>query len=90
MHLVLLQGTGPVPITGYLICYVPLAAIVLGLITLFVFTDRHASRPYLRFNPFVAATKTSAEIAARPPAVGETPAGPLGAPAGTTRRATDW
>lgn len=84
MNLILLQGTGPVPITGYLICYVPLAAIVLGLIAFFVFTDRHASRPYLRFNPFVAATKTSAEIAARPPAVGETPAGSLGAPAGTT------
>jgi hypothetical protein len=84
MNLILLQGTGPVPLSGYLICFVPLATIVLGLVAFFVFTDRHASRPYLRFNPFVAATKTSAEIAARPPAVGETPAGPLGAPAGKT------
>src|SRR5581483_1704503 len=84
MHLILLQGTPPTPATGYLLCYVPLAVIVLGLITFFVYTDRHASRPYLRFNPFVAANTPPEQLAARPPAVGETPAGPLGAPAGTT------
>ena len=84
MNLILLQSTGPVPISGYLICLIPLATIVLGLITLFVFTDRHASRPYLRFNPFVAATTPQQTLAASPPVAGETPAGSLGAPSGTT------
>ncbi|MFN8502468.1 lamin tail domain-containing protein [Kouleothrix sp.] len=84
MNVILLQATGPVPITGYLICIIPLAAIVLGLVALFVWTDRHASRPYLRFNPFVAASAPASLRAAAPPAVGETPAGSLGAPSGTT------
>ena len=82
MNLILLQGSGPVPASGFMLCFIPLAAIVLGLIAFFVVTDRHASRPYLRFNPFVAANSTAEELAARPPAVGETPAGGLGAPAG--------
>ena len=38
--------------------------------------------PNFTFNPFVAANSTAEELAARPPAVGETPAGGLGAPAG--------
>ena len=76
MDAILLEGTVR-PATGFLLCYVPLATIILGLITFFVWTDRHASRPYLRFNPFVAAGASEQELAARPPAVGETPAGPL-------------
>ena len=52
MDLVLLQGAAPIPITGYLVCFAPLAAVILGLIVLFAWTDRHASRPYLRLNPF--------------------------------------
>ncbi len=80
MDAILLEGVAR-PVTGYLLCFVPLATIVLGLITLFVMTDRHASRPYLRFNPFVATGATEQELAARPPAVGETPAGPLGSTA---------
>lgn len=85
MVAILLQGT-PVPFTGFLLCFVPLATIILGLITFFVITDRHASRPYLRYNPFVAATTTDEEQQARPAAVGETPAGSLGGhvPAGET------
>lgn len=84
MHLVLLQGTPP-PVSAYLLCYFPLALVILSLITWFVVTDRHASRPYLRFNPFVAASTPPAELEQRPPAIGETPAGSLGgAPAGTT------
>jgi hypothetical protein len=76
MHAMLLEGTVR-PLTGYLLCYIPLATVIIGLITLFVLTDRHASRPYLRYNPFVAAGSTDQELATRPPAVGETPAGPL-------------
>lgn len=77
--LILLQQTPTTtPASAYLLCYFPLATIVLGLITWFVLTDRHASRPYLRFNPFVAASATPEELAQRQPAVGETPAGPLG------------
>ena len=82
MYADLLEGTAR-PVTGFLLCYVPLATIILGLITLFVWTDRHASRPYLRFNPFVAPTATEQKLAARPPAVGETPAGPLSSTAAT-------
>lgn len=55
MNLILLQGSAPVPLTGYLVCYVPLAAIVIGLIAFFVLTDRDASRPYRRLNPFTPA-----------------------------------
>lgn len=76
MDAILLEGTVR-PLTGYLLCYIPLATVIIGLITLFVLTDRHASRPYLRYNPFIAAGSTDKEIAARAPAVGETPAGPL-------------
>jgi hypothetical protein len=84
MHLILLQAT-PTPVSAYLLCYFPLALVVLGLITWFVITDRHAGRPYVRFNPFVAATTPPAELEQRPPAVGETPAGSLGAaPTDTT------
>ena len=57
MNLILLQGAAPIPITGYLACFVPLAAIVLGLIVLFVWTDRHAAKPYLRLNPFPTTRK---------------------------------
>lgn len=81
MDAMLLEGTVR-PLTGYLLCYIPLATVIIGLITLFVLTDRHASRPYLRYNPFVAANSTDQEIAARAPAVGETPAGPLSGAAG--------
>ena len=54
MNLILLQGTAPTPISGYMLCFIPLAAIVLGLIALFVLTDRDAARPYARLNPFAA------------------------------------
>ncbi|HNP73194.1 MAG TPA: hypothetical protein PLO33_12225 [Kouleothrix sp.] len=45
------MNAGLVPISGYLICIIPLAAIVLGLIVFFVWTDRDAARPYLRRKP---------------------------------------
>lgn len=77
MDAILLQGAVR-PLTGYLLCYVPLATIVLGLIAFFIWTDRHASRPYLRYNPFVAAGGGQRQA----PAIGETPAGPLGSKAG--------
>ncbi|MBS1967703.1 MAG: hypothetical protein JST60_18180 [Chloroflexi bacterium SZAS-1] len=51
MSLVLLQGAAPVPASGFMLCFIPLAAIVLGLVAFFVYTDRHAARPYLRLNP---------------------------------------
>jgi hypothetical protein len=79
MDAILLQGAVR-PLTGYLLCYVPLAVVILGLIAFFIMTDRHASRPYLRYNPFVAAG--GGAPATRPPAVGETPAGSLGSKAG--------
>lgn len=82
--LIMMQST-PTPASAYMLCYFPLAFIVLGLIAWFVITDRHASRPYLRFNPFVAAAATPEELAQRTPVVGETPAGSLGpVPAGST------
>ena len=85
MFALLLQGAPPIPASAYLLCFIPLATIIIGLITLFVLTDRHASRPYARYNPFVAAGASAGELEARPPVVGETPAGPLGAsPPGKT------
>lgn len=85
MLLTVLQATQPIPASAYVLCFIPLAAVVIGLVVLFVLTDRHASRPYARYNPFVAATAAPGELEARPPVVGETPAGPLGAsPPGTT------
>ena len=77
MH-VLLQAAQPTPYSAYLLCYLPLATVVFGLLALFALTDWHARRPYLRFNPFVAATMSPEEIKQRPPASGETPAGTLG------------
>jgi hypothetical protein len=65
MHLILMQGSGPVPFTGYMLCFVPLALVVLGLITLFVLTDRDATRPYLRANPFVAKSQSRESSAPR-------------------------
>ncbi|HEX5692429.1 MAG TPA: lamin tail domain-containing protein [Roseiflexaceae bacterium] len=85
MFALLLQGAPPIPASGYLLCFIPLATVIIGLITLFVLTDRHASRPYARYNPFVAAGAGAGELEGRPPVVGETPAGPLGAaPPGKT------
>jgi hypothetical protein len=85
MFALLLQGAPPIPASAYLLCFIPLATVIIGLITLFVLTDRHASRPYARFNPFVAAGAGAGELESRPPVVGETPAGPLGAaPPGKT------
>jgi hypothetical protein len=43
---------------------VPLAVIVLGLVGFFVWTDRHAARPYPRYDP----SKTPDSVrAAEPP-----------------------
>ena len=85
MLLTVLQATQPIPASAYVLCFIPLAAVVIGLVVLFVLTDRHASRPYARYNPFVAAAAAPGELETRPPVVGETPAGPLGAsPPGTT------
>lgn len=83
MSTILLQST-PVPFSAFALCFLPLATVIVGLIAFFYLTDRHANRPYLRYNPFVAATESPDAAIARGPAVGETPAGPLGAPAGTT------
>lgn len=85
MDFVLLQQT-PVPFSGFLLCYFPLAATIVGLVTFFALTDWHARRPYLRYNPFVAAGVSDKELESRRPAVGETAAGSLGAavPAGMT------
>ncbi len=85
MFLILLQGTPVLPASAYILCFIPLATVIIGLVTLFALTDRHASRPYARYNLFVAAGAGPGDLAGRPPVVGETPAGPLGAaPAGTT------
>lgn len=65
MHLIVLQGTGPLPVSGYMLCFIPLALVVLGLITLFVVTDRDATRPYLRANPFVAKSQSRESSAPR-------------------------
>lgn len=67
------------PFSAYLLCYFPLAAVVLGLLAFFVLTDAHARRPYLRFNPFVAYESPPEAVAERPGQSGETPAGTLGA-----------
>lgn len=76
MLLTLLQASaGDPPFSAYALCYLPLALVVFGLLVAFSLTDWHARRPYLRFNPFVAA---SGEDRGRGPASGETPAGPLG------------
>lgn len=75
---VLLQSAQPIPYSAFLLCYLPLATVVFGLLALFALTDWHARRPYLRFNPFVAATVPPEELKQRAPASGETPAGSLG------------
>ena len=77
MSLVLLQGAAPVPASGFMLCFIPLAAIVLGLVAFFVYTDRHAARPYLRLNPFGPA---NASTPARPP-VAPAPAANVAPPA---------
>lgn len=52
MYLILFQQTPPpTPLSAYFVCYVPLAVVIIGLITYFVITDRHASRPYARLLP---------------------------------------
>lgn len=75
---ILLQGVQPFPYSAFLLCYLPLAAVVFGLLALFALTDWHARRPYLRFNPNVAAETPPEVLARRAPATGETPAGTLG------------
>jgi len=74
----LLQQPQPIPISAFLLCYFPLAAVVLGAIAFFALTDWHARRPYLRFNPFIAYSRSPQELEQRGPQSGETPAGPLG------------
>jgi hypothetical protein len=74
----LLQSAQPFPYSALLLCYLPLAAIVFGLLAFFALTDWHARRPYLRFNPFVAASASPEELRQRAPASGETPAGTIG------------
>lgn len=50
--LVVLQGVvGPIPWSGYLLCFIPLAAIIFGFIAAAALTDRHARRTYLRYMP---------------------------------------
>lgn len=74
----LLQSASPIPYSAYLLCYLPLAVVVFGLLALFALTDWHARRPYLRFNPYVAASESPEEIQQRQPGIGETPAGTIG------------
>jgi hypothetical protein len=78
-HTLLQTAPEITPFSAYLLCYFPLAAIVLGLLAFFVLTDAHARRPYLRFNPFVAYRSPPEAVAERPPQSGETAAGTLGA-----------
>jgi hypothetical protein len=53
MWLILLQSTppGPIPLSGFLLCFVPLALVILGFIAAATVTDRHARRSYLRYTP---------------------------------------
>lgn len=78
MFSVLLQSL-PIPFSAYALCLFPLATVILSFIAFATLTDRHANRPYLRYNAFVEATEGPHEAA-----TGETPAGPLAAPAGMT------
>jgi hypothetical protein len=57
MWLVLLQSVpaGPIPASGYVLCFLPLAFVIIGFIAAAMFTDRHARRTYLRFKPGDAA-----------------------------------
>ena len=82
---VLLQST-PVPFSAFALCFLPLAAVVFGLFAFFALTDRHANRPYLRYNELRAVTTTPAQQAASGPAIGETPAGPLGGTSSQTKQ----
>lgn len=85
MDAMLLQASQQTPFSAFALCYIPLAVVVLGLLALFFMTDEHARRPYLRSNPYIAASATPQELEQRQPATGETPAGSLGAaPAGDT------
>lgn len=81
----LLQST-PVPFSAFALCFLPLAAVVFGLFTFFALTDRHANRPYLRYNELRAVTTSPAQQAASGPAVGETPAGTLGGTSSQTKQ----
>jgi hypothetical protein len=52
MYLVLLQQEPlQVPTSGYLLCFVPLALVIIGFIVAARFTDGHAIRPYMRLQP---------------------------------------
>lgn len=57
MWLVLLQSVPPAPIpaSGFVLCFLPLAFVIAGFIVAATFTDRHARRTYLRFKPGDAA-----------------------------------
>lgn len=81
----LLQST-PVPFSAFALCFIPLATVVFGLFAFFALTDRHANRPYLRYNELRAVTTPPAQQAARGPVVGETPAGPLGGTSSQTKQ----
>jgi cytochrome c-type biogenesis protein CcmH/NrfF len=52
MYFVLLQQQlPPIPASGYLLCFIPLALVIIGFIVAARFTDQHATRPYRRLQP---------------------------------------
>jgi Lamin Tail Domain len=65
--LILLQTTpaGLVPISGYILCFLPLAAVIIGFIVAARATDRQATATYLRILP----SSDTAPAPAKPAAV---------------------
>ncbi|HMO56850.1 MAG TPA: hypothetical protein PKA05_20685 [Roseiflexaceae bacterium] len=51
MLLTLLQAAAPVPPSGYVLCFFPLAAVILGFILAARLTDRQATATYRRVPP---------------------------------------
>jgi hypothetical protein len=54
MELLTLLQSGPgalLPISGYVLCFIPLAAVIIGFIVAARFTDGQATRTYLRILP---------------------------------------
>lgn len=73
-----LQGHFQTFFTGLLFCYLPLAAVVIGLLVAFCFTDWHARRPYQRTDPALMQRADPVELQLHPIPDGPAPTKPIG------------
>jgi cytochrome c-type biogenesis protein CcmH/NrfF len=60
--LILLQSSPFVPISAFVLCFLPLAVVIIGFIVAARATDRQATAPYLRLDP----AKSNEEVGTTP------------------------